>query len=124
MARGDFKANPSAILSAHWRTYIDKRTGLPLADRLAIDGVPVAVGVASALFHLHLPGQRDAGLLTVSGLLSAFLFALMLQVADSATSLAESEPVPGRETSEHAIYLGSTRKEARLLIHSAQSRRP
>ena len=49
--------------------------------------------------------MASVGLLTVSALLSAFLFGLMLQVADRAATWADSAPERGRATSDHATYL-------------------
>lgn len=106
MAKGDFKADPRAILYAHWGSFVDARTGgRRRRDQVVIDGLPLGVGALCAALHLHLPDTASVGLLTVAGLLSAFLFALMLQVADRATNWADSHPQPSRETSEHATYL-------------------
>lgn len=106
MAKGDFKADPRAIVRAHWASYVDAATGRPRRrDQLVIDGLPVIVGLVCAWRHVHLPGAASVGLLTVSGLMSAFLFALMLQVADRATGWADTHPVPSQATTEHAVYL-------------------
>lgn len=106
MARGDLKADPRPIISAHHRTYIDVTTGRPRwQDYALLDGVPVAVMGVLLWRNLHLSTVASVGLLTVAGLLSAFLFGLMLQVADRATSWADSQPERGQATSDHATYL-------------------
>jgi hypothetical protein len=106
MAKGDFKADPRAIVYAHWGSYIDARTGHPRRrDQVVIDGLPVLAGLIGLWRHLHLPSPASVGLLTVSGLLSAFLFALMLQVADRASGWADTHPTPSRETSQRVTYL-------------------
>ena len=50
------------------------------------------------------PGA-SAGLLTVCGLLSVFLFGVVVQVSQRAMDYADSRPAPGRETSAHATDL-------------------
>jgi hypothetical protein len=63
------------------------------------------VAAVCAALQVKLPSAASVGLLTVSGLLSAFLFGVMLQISDRAMSWADTEPPRGADTSEHAIFL-------------------
>lgn len=100
------KANPGAIIRAHRRTYIDVRTGKRRWQDYALNEVvPFLLGVGCLLAKVKLPVSASVGLLTVSGLLSAFLFGVMLQVSERAMDWADSSPIPGPETSSHATYL-------------------
>jgi len=47
----------------------------------------------------------SVGLLTESGLLSAFLVGVMLQISERALDWSDSSPTLGPETSAHATYL-------------------
>ena len=106
MARDNIKADPSLIIRAHRRTYIDVRTGhRHWQDYALIEIVPALLGIGCVLAKVTLPVAASVGLLTVSGLLSAFLFGVMLQVSERAMDWADSSPTPGRDTSSHATYL-------------------
>ena len=106
MARGDLKADPRPIISAHHRTYINVNTGRARwQDFALLDGVPLALAGLLIWKNVQLSAISSVGLLTVAGLLSAFLFGLMLQVADRATTWADSAPERGQATSDHATYL-------------------
>ena len=100
------KADPSGIIRAHRCTYIDARTGKRrLQDYLALEGLPIAVLVGCLIANVHLAVAASVGLLTVAGLLSAFLFGVMLQISERALDWSDSSPTPGPETSAHATYL-------------------
>jgi hypothetical protein len=106
MATGDLKPDPRPIISAHHRTYINVATGQRRwQDYALLDGVPVVIAALLLWKNVDLATVASVGLLTVSGLLSAFLFGLMLQVADRAATWADSAPERGRATSDHATYL-------------------
>jgi hypothetical protein len=55
--------------------------------------------------EVTIPAAASVGLLTVAGLLSAFLFGAMLQVSQRAMDWADSNPEPSGDTSQHAEYL-------------------
>lgn len=106
MARGDLKADPRPIISAHHRTYINVNTGRARwQDYALLDGLPLGITGLLIWKNIQLNAIASVGLLTVAGLLSAFLFGLMLQVADRATTWADSAPERGQATSDHATYL-------------------
>jgi hypothetical protein len=106
VARGDFKTDPREIIRAHRRTYIGAPTGRPRwQDRLAFDGLPIAVLALCLAFHVVLGPVASAGLLTVSGILGALLFGVVEQLSAAALDLANSQPEPGPVTSAHATYL-------------------
>lgn len=95
------------IFAAHLATLADARTGERRWQDLALFfGVPVAVLVGCLALKVEMSATAAAGLLTVTGLLGAFLFGVMLQVTDRAMSWADSDPHRGPETSRHAIFLG------------------
>jgi hypothetical protein len=73
---------------------------------LVFYGIPRAALGGSLLFGVELDGGIAVGLLTVSGLLSALFFGVMLQVSERAVSWADDSPEPGPHTSGHAAYLG------------------
>jgi hypothetical protein len=106
VVRGDFKADPRQIVRAHRRTYSDARTGRPRwQDRLAFEGVPLAVLGLCLGLRVELKPTASAGLLTVAGLLGALLFGVLVQVSGTAMGLADNQPEPGTATSQYAIFL-------------------
>lgn len=106
MGRGDSKADPQKIIRAQWHTYIDVRSGRTRwQDHLLLEGVPVAVLAGCLALDVRLGSAASAGLLTVSGLLSVYLFGVVVQMAGRAMDFADSRPVPGPDTSAHAIYV-------------------
>jgi membrane protease YdiL (CAAX protease family) len=106
VARGDFKADPRQIVRAHRRTYIDASTGRPRwQDRLAFEGLPLAVLGLCLGLGVELKPAASAGLLTVAGLLSALLFGVLVQISGTAMGLADSQPEPSAATSNYATFL-------------------
>jgi hypothetical protein len=100
------KANPWPIIKAHRATYVHAHTGLRRwQDHLQFDGVPLGVIATCAIIEVKLPSAASVGLLTVAGLLSAFLFGVMLQVAQRALDWADQEPKYGPETTAQALFL-------------------
>jgi len=101
------KANVAPIVRAHYRTLVDADRGRALAaDYLVFVGAPLAVFVGTWLGGVNVPTGASVGLLTVAGVLSAFLFGVVLQVAERASEWADSDPEPGPATSRRAILLG------------------
>jgi hypothetical protein len=100
---GGIKANPWIIVRAHYHTYVDTRDGRRRwQDWVTFAFLPVAVLAGCLAGDVTLSTAASAGLLTVSGLLSVFLFGVIVQVSQRAIDYAESRPTPGRETSAHA----------------------
>jgi hypothetical protein len=100
------KANPLSLVRAHWATYVDARTGrVRWQDHAIFEGIPVLVIVGCGAASVHLSTITATGLLTASGLLSALLFGVMLQISARAMDWADTSPEPSKETSEHANYL-------------------
>lgn len=98
------KADPTPIIRAHWDSYRSARGRSP-SDYFVFAGVPLAVFGACIWFDVHLSPAISVGLLTVSGLLGAFLFQVMLQILERATGWADSMPAKGPATSRHARLL-------------------
>lgn len=100
------KADPRDLVRAHYGTLVDNRTGRWRAlDHLAFEGLPIVVLISGILLGVSLPKAVCAGLLTVSGLLSAFFFQTMLQVAQRSMEWADEGPLPGPDTSRRAEFL-------------------
>jgi hypothetical protein len=103
---GNMKIDARNIVRAHRATYVDASTGRRRwRDFVLMEGVPTALFVVCVVLDVRVHAPLAAGLLTVSGLLSALFFGVMLQVSDRAMNWADSMPQRGAETSEHAIFL-------------------
>jgi hypothetical protein len=72
---------------------------------MVFEGSPVGVFAACVAFNVRLNSGASTGLLTVTGLLSLFLFTVVVQLSARAMDLADDRPEPGSATSEHVIYL-------------------
>jgi hypothetical protein len=100
------KANPWKLIQQHYRTLRDYRTDeLRKRDWALLVGVPVILFFGCVLLDLHLPKGASVGLLTTAGVLTAFFFGVMLQVAGRALEWADSRPSVGPETSWQAQFL-------------------
>lgn len=103
---GNSKANPWVIVRAHYATYVDARTGRRRPQDWVTFAVPPAgVLVGCLVGNVRLEATASVGLLTVCGLLSAFLFGVIVQVSQRAMEFADARPTPSRETSLHAKEL-------------------
>jgi hypothetical protein len=106
VVRGSFKANPWVIVRAHWRTYVDVRNERPRWQDWLAFAIPPGLVVGVCLWRdVKLTSSASAALLTVSGLLSVFLFGVITQVSARAMDYADSQPQPSTETSAHADNL-------------------
>jgi hypothetical protein len=104
--RGSFKGNVWPIVKAHRASYVDASTGRSRwQDQLAFEAAPFVAAVLLFAFDVKLRVEASVGLLTISGLLSAFLFGVMLQVSERAVDWADSHSEPSQDTSDHAAYL-------------------
>jgi hypothetical protein len=104
--RGTFKGDPRYIIDAHRNSYVDARTGKARwQDHAVFEVIPALAAAGLIAGDVKLNTATSAGLLTVSGLLAAFLFGVMLQVYERAGEWAESAPEPSRDTSDHATNL-------------------
>jgi small-conductance mechanosensitive channel len=100
------KADPRDLIQAHYATLVDNRNGRPRPlDHVAFEGLPVAVFIGCLVIGVSLKPEVSAGLLTVAGLLSAFFFQTMLQIAQRSMEWADEEPLPGPDTSRRAEFL-------------------
>jgi hypothetical protein len=100
------KANPWKLIQQHYRTLRDYRTEeVRRRDWALFVGVPVVVFIVCLLLDLHLPKGASIGLLTTAGVLTAFFFGVMLQIAGRALEWADSRPPVGPETSWQAQFL-------------------
>jgi Na+/melibiose symporter-like transporter len=100
------KADPRDIMRAHFRTLVDARTGKTRPrDYVLFFGFPSVVAAVAMYFGVDLGAGGTTGLLTISGILSAFLFGVMMEAARRAMNFADSHPPPGLQTSAQAQYL-------------------
>ena len=100
------KASVYKIIQAHRATYVNAVTGRgSLRDRAEFEWLPILAGILFLVFDVTLRPAASVGLLTISGLLGAFLFGVMLQISDRAMDWADHPPQQGRDTSDHAEYL-------------------
>lgn len=100
------KADVRKIVQVHRASYTNDATGRrSILDHLQFEGVPLVAAVLFGAFDVTLRPAASVGLLTISGLLGAFLFGVMLQISDRAMTWADEHPAQGRDTSEHALYL-------------------
>ena len=100
------KANPWKLIRAHYGTFVF----YPSGDRSNWDyvlfwGLPAAVGVLCLVLWASLPEGASMALLTTAGVLTAFFFGVMLQIAQRAMEWAESEPTLGADTTWQAQFL-------------------
>jgi hypothetical protein len=97
------KVNPWIIVRAHYATYVDARDGRRRLRDWVTFAVPPAGVLAGCLAgDVRLESGASVGLLTVCGLLSVFLFGVIVQVSQRAMEFADSRPTPSPETSSHA----------------------
>lgn len=100
------KANPWQLVTEHYRTLRDRRTDESRwQDYAWFLLLPAGVYLASCVIGIELPEGASAGLLTASGVLAAFFFGVMLQVAQRALDWSDSNPEKGRDTSWQADFL-------------------
>lgn len=100
------KASPLDIVVAHYKTYVNDSTkAQDWKDHVLFGGVPLILFVGCIWFEVTIPSAASVGLLTVSGLLSAFLFGAMLQVSQRAMDWSDAKPSPSKKVSEHAEFL-------------------
>lgn len=100
------KANPWQLIRAHYSTFV----AYPSGDRRYQDyalfwGLPMLVFVACLLLGATLPKGASMALLTTAGVLTAFFFGVMLQIAQRAMEWAERGPAPSTETTWQAEFL-------------------
>lgn len=100
------KANPLDIIKAHRGTYVDDSTwSRSWSDYALFEGAPFLLFLGCVWFAIAIPSAASVGLLTVAGLLSAFLFGAMLQVSQRAMDWSDTKPEPSGDVSEHAEFL-------------------
>lgn len=107
------KASPIDLIRAHYGTLVDARTDKqrPM-DHMLFEGLPLVALVASLVIGVQIPTAVSAGLLTVAGLLSAFLFQTLLQVSQRSMEWADEEPDPGPDTSRRARFMAEVAANA------------
>jgi hypothetical protein len=100
------KASLVRLVRAHYKTYLDASTGKQRwQDHFLFEGLPLALLAACLIVGVTLPTGASVGLLTVAGLLSAFLFGVMLQISERAMDWSDNKPDRSEDTSEHAFFL-------------------
>jgi hypothetical protein len=102
----DSKVSVWPIIRAHRLTLVDANTGRRrIQDVLLIEILPLLVALVSYWRDFEISEAVRIALLTVSGILAALLFGVMLQISERALAWVEERPQPGPTTSSHAINL-------------------
>ena len=100
------KANPWKLIQAHYRTLRDDQTNKTQWQDFALFlGVPAAVFVLCLVIGVELPKGASAALLTATGILAAFFFGVVLQIAERAMDWADRAPDPGKQTTWQVRFL-------------------
>ena len=100
------KAHPGLIVRAHWSTLVDARTGnRRWQDVVLFLAPPIVVTSTCLLVGVKLPTAATAAFLTVSGLLGAFLFGVMLQIYERAYVVEDARPERGERTTAYVKNL-------------------
>ena len=100
------KADVTPLVRAHYKTYVNAATGRVRGyDYLEFVGLPILLGAGCGVAGVKLPMGASVGLLTVTGILSAFLFGVMLQASQRGLDWADGKPEPGADTSRHAQFM-------------------
>jgi len=106
VASDSSKFNPLRIVRVHYGSFVNQATRRRRwRDYLLPIGIPLVVAALCLIGDVQLTGSASAGLLTVSGLIGAFLFGVMLQVSQRAMEWADASPAPSRSTTDHAELL-------------------
>jgi hypothetical protein len=105
MTSGNFKADPRSIIRAHRRTYVNAEGAPRWQDRLTFEGLPFVVLATCVICDVRLSTGASVGLLTVSGVMSVFLFTVVIQLWARAMDFAVERPEPGPVTSAEATSL-------------------
>ncbi|HST68451.1 MAG TPA: hypothetical protein VLI94_02200 [Solirubrobacterales bacterium] len=99
------KANPWKLIRAHYQTLRHAETGNSMWQDYALFlGLPSGVYVLCIFLKTELPQEASAGLLTATGVLAAFFFGVVLQVAQRAMDLADQRSKPGNPKPDKATY--------------------
>jgi hypothetical protein len=107
------KASPVRLARAHYRTYVNAGTGKRLwRDDVVFEGLPAGLFLGCLLSGVKIPAAASVGVLTVAGLLSAFLFAVMLQMSQRAMDWADQPPERGQKVHELAVFMEETSANA------------
>jgi hypothetical protein len=100
------KADLSTLIGSHYGTFVVDRTGKrSWRDYGLFIGAPLVLGVGSGIAGVTLPEGTQIALLTVSSLLSVFLFGVLVQVAARAMEWADAKPERGARTARQAEQL-------------------
>lgn len=101
------KASVRKLVVAHYATYVDARTGKQEpGDHLVFEVLPLLLLAGCWATGVTIPAAASAGILVVAGLLSAFLFGVMLPIADRAAELASDPPPRDEESTQYVLFLG------------------
>ena len=100
------RSSPFRLIRGHYKSFEDPRDG-KVRGRVAAEFVipPMVAGALSVLLGVKMPSGASVGLLTVAGLLSAFMFGVVLQVSERAMDWADSQPERSKANTEHALFL-------------------
>lgn len=99
------KLDPRPILTGHLATLSDESGRLGRRDVAEQYVLPVLGGIVATVLEVKISGTTAAAILTLAGIFAAFFFQLSVQLLDRAADWAESDPMPGPETTRYALLL-------------------
>lgn len=107
------KANPWKIIQRHYATFRKPgSTARYKADYAVFLGVPCLVFVLCLAIKATLPFGAATGLLTATGILAAFFFQLVIQMAQRAMELAGDPPMQSKPTKWQIDFLSEVAANA------------
>ena len=102
----DAKANPTAIIKAHYRSY--RKAGSRSArwqDWVAFTTPPIVVGAVVLYRDIELGANPSIALITACGLLTGLFFGVMLLISERAMTWGDEQPIPDKAITAHARFL-------------------
>ena len=101
----DSRLSPWPIISGHFATFRESSSGLKKSDLLEQLGFPLLCSTAAVVCPVKLSETTAAGIVAVTGILSAFGFQLAVHLLSRAATWSDTRPVPSPETSRHASLI-------------------
>ena len=99
------RISPLPILVTHIETIRDSHGVLHVRDVVEHYAVPMIFGTIAFTLDFGISTRTVTALVTVTGLFAAFFFTLSINILGRAASLFETNPQPGRATTQYALLL-------------------
>ena len=102
---GKSRLNPGPVVSGHFATFRESAPGLRKRDILEQLVLPLLCGAVSTGLSVSLSETAAAGIVAVTGVLSAFGFQLAVNLLHRAATWNDTRPKPSPETSRYASLI-------------------